>query len=350
LAFDFVRGPLHLGTGPRDETAVLAALVVAASAAALAIPWRWLGIATTTAVALAIVSYAGGVFRPTAVLQPYRYVVPLAGLLAIAAAPLWNAARQRKWAAVFLAMVVLVTADRVRVASRSGDYLGAGPSRGDRWALATLRTLQAGAPVAASPGRVLLEGEWTVDAVDGRAAARRVHYSYLSFERLLGGELLGAPAMGIGVPQEHASFWRGRFLGRPLASYDATSFRAACDVYDIAWVLTAREDSLQRLESFGPAVSLVAASGPFGIFRVNRRAKRLWKGRGTAGSDGHTIEAQLPDSSPAVLAYHWIEGLEATPAAELGPIRVDPTSPARFIEIRPPSPGRYRIRLPASGR
>jgi len=45
-----------------------------------------------------------------------------------------------------------------------------------------------------------------------------------------------------------------------------------------------------------------------------------------------------------VLKYHWIPGLRAEPDAELQPVTVIPGAPIGFIEIRPPQPGRYRIR------
>ncbi|MGH7896899.1 MAG: hypothetical protein ACREQQ_03045, partial [Candidatus Binatia bacterium] len=120
LSLDFVRAPLHLGPQGAIETAVLAPLLAGAAAAAPALRDRRLvPLFAATAVLLAAVTYAGGQLRASATLQPYRYAIPLAGLLAIAAAPLVEVARAGPWpkAATILGLVLLsLLADRVRVA------------------------------------------------------------------------------------------------------------------------------------------------------------------------------------------------------------------------------------------
>ncbi len=348
FVFDFVRGPLGLGRGPREEVAMLGPLVLGALAAGAARgdPPGLRLLLGSVAAALAILAYAGHHSQAVATLQPYRFAIPLALVLAIAAAPLAGSVfrSDRPKARIALALAIsLLIANRLRSAIvHTSDYLGAGLGRTESWALEALRA--AAAPDGrVSDGRVLLEGEWLSEPVEGRPSARRVSYAFLGFERYLGGEFIGAEAAGIGVRENHASFWHGRLLGRPLAEYDRESLLRAFDLYDIGWIVTSTEATRRKLDSFASSVTSIAANGSVGIFRVERPPNRLWSGEGRAEGDGRIIRFATETPSPAILKYHWRPGLAAVPDAELGPTTVDPGSPVPFIRIRPPRAGTYAI-------
>jgi len=348
LLFDFVRGPLALGSGPRDEVAVMGPLLVGAMAAGAATrnrpDPRWL--LGALALPLAAVAYGGHALHPLAVLQPYRYAIPLAAVLAIAAAPMLHRVTRgphpRAFAALALILLVLL-ANRVRSGVvHSGDYLGAGLGKREQWALEALRV--AAAPAGrVTDGRVLLEGDWLNERVERRPSAWWTSYSFVGFERYLEGEFIGAEATGIGLKEGYASFWRGRLFGREFADYDRESFSRMCDLYDIGWVVTARDETRRKLESFAPSVTKLAEQGGIGIFRVDRGASRIWRGTGRARSEASGIRVETTDASAAILKYHWIPGLASTPAARLAPANVDPDSPIPFLEIQPPGPGEYVI-------
>jgi hypothetical protein len=348
--FDFVRGPLALGSGPRDETAVLGPLLLAAVAATVTARegnarTAFLGL---LCVPLALVAYPGHRLHAIAMLQPYRYAIPLAAVLSIAAAPLFaHVARDRRpgLAALIALAAALMLANRVRGAvMHAGDYMGSGLGKREQWALDAL-----GAAAAQSgritDGRVLLEGDWLSEPVEGRPGAWRVSYSFVGFERYLQGEFIGAEATGIGLREDYASFWRGLLFGREFAQYDRETFLRVCDLYDIRWIVTARESTKRGLEAFAPAVIQVAANGATAVFRVPRPTGAIVGDGGVARatSDGHAIRFETSAGNRAVLKYHWIPGLTAEPPAALSPANADSTAPP-FIEIHPPRPGDYVIR------
>ncbi|MEA2627198.1 MAG: hypothetical protein QOD06_3243, partial [Candidatus Binatota bacterium] len=285
LAFDLVTGPFHLAQGPRDEAAVLGPMLAIAIAGMRAARFEAprQRVLAGFALALGVLAYGGFLVRPLATLQPYRFAIPLGGVLAIAGGQVVRALRVERRLAfgVVAAIALVLLADRVRIARHRGDYLGAGLGRQESWALSTLRVLAAPGGKLAG-GRALLEGDWLSERIGGARGPRRVSYSFIGFERYLDGELIGAPVMGIGVPQQHATFWRGVLFGRSLDTFDRSAFLAASELYDVGWVVTARQRTMRKLETLRPAVELVAASGAIGIFRVARRASRIACGEGTA--------------------------------------------------------------------
>ena len=344
LLFDFVRGPLHLGTGPREETAILAPLLVLAC---LGI-WkhrersRLTLILAASAAVFAVLAYGGPVLGPgIGSLQPYRFVVPIAVLLSIAAAalPAWldDPRRQQRALAGSLALVaLLVVVDRVRVAARAGDYLGAGLGATEQWALDALRSAAAPAGERVA-GRVLVEGDWLVEPVEGRPGSRRVSYSFVALEGKLDAEFIGAHAMPVLTPSEDASFWLGKLFGKRIESWSAEEFRTLGERYGIRWVVTLRPLSTRALASFAPLTEHVAERGGAAVFRLALPPP------GAVRSDGRWIEVDGASTEPIVLPYHWNPLLVSDPDAALRPVPsgVLPTLP--FVELTPPRPGRYRI-------
>jgi len=336
LLFDFVRDPLALTHRPRHEVAVLGPLLVGALAAGAATRSRadprWLLCAL--ALPLAGIAYAGHALHPLAALQPYRYAIPLAAVLSIAAAPMLDRAihgpHPKASAALALVLVALL-ANRVgRAIAHSSDYLGAGLGKRERWALEALRS--AAAPSGrVTGGRVLLEGDWLNEPVEGRPRSWWTTYSFVGFERYLEGEFIGAEATGIGLKEGYASFWRGRLFGHEFAELDRESFLRMCELYDIAWVVTARDETRRKLASFAPSVTKITEQGAIGIFHVDRGAGRVWRGTGRVRGEVSGIRLETTDASAAIVKYHWIPGLVSTPAAELTPAVVDPDSPTPFL-------------------
>jgi hypothetical protein len=294
-------------------------------------------------------AYVGGTVAPLVALQPYRFAIPLCIVLAILGAPgirlLGSPTRTRASVAVAL-LVLLLFADRARMASRRGDYLGCGLGRMERSALAALRSVAApdGRPVE---GRVLLEGDWVAEPIAGRRGSVRVSYAFVGFERELAAEFIGAPLMTATTHEEVASFWKGKLFGRDFLDYDRESFLRLCDLYDVRWVVSLHEGTRGKLVSFAPEVALVAASDRAAVFRVERRPQPLLSGAGSAVSDGHHIVFTALRAQRAVLKYHWNRLLVARPSAEMGPASATPVSPVRFTEIVPPRPGSYSIGMTA---
>jgi hypothetical protein len=345
LVFDFVLGPLHLARGSRSEAVVLAPLVVLAALGIGKIGRPGLrSILSGSAIAFLALAYAGRWLGMEGA-QPYRFVIPLGGVLAIAAGPAadWlsdTRPARRRAALVVATLALLFVVDRLRITRESGDYLGAGLGPTETWALDALRA-------AASPdgraveGRVLLEGDWLSDPVPGRPGARRVSYSFVGFEEALEGQFIGAPIMSTLTPQDLASFWRGRLFGRNFGDYDRESFLRLCDLYDIRWAVTLHEPSRRKMESFGPGFDPIAQKGGIGIFRID--GSRSGQRMATDRSGGGTIELTADSTAAAVLPYHWNPLLVARPAAELRPAPTGIDPELQLVEIVPPAPGRYEI-------
>ncbi|MGH7803038.1 MAG: hypothetical protein ACREQJ_01720 [Candidatus Binatia bacterium] len=342
FVFDFIRGPLHLGAGPREEAAILAPLAVLAALglAKLESRGRLASLLALSAAAFAILAYGGSSIGMTAA-QPYRFAIPLSGILSIAAGGAlgWRGElrlARRIAVALAAAVALIVVADRVRIASRASDYLGAGLGATETWALEQLRA--AAAPNGGRiEGRVLLEGDWFAEPVPERPSARRVSYSFVGFEAKIDGEFIGAPTMATVVREGAAAFWRGRLFGQELGRYESDSFLRLAQTYDIRWAVTLHERSKLVLASFAPRVALLAERGGVGIFRIDGP-----KSDSRATSDGRTIEV-VTGAEPMVIPYHWNPYLFAEPAAQLRPSPSGILPELELIEITAPEPGRHRI-------
>jgi hypothetical protein len=349
LFHDFVRGPLHLGQAPGKETAVLAPLLLLAVVAAPALRRR-LGLLPTLVASSAIflvLAYGGPPLgRGIGGLQPYRFVFPLAAILAIVATagdPWRGHVRRAARIAVRCLTVValLLLADRLRLGFRGGDYLGAGLGPTETWALEAMRA-------AAAPhgehveGRILLEGDFFADAVPHRRSARRVSYSFVGFEGKLDAEFIGAPTMPVLTPSVAASFWLGKLFGRDLTTYSHEDFRRVADAYDIRWAVTIRARSKEKLASLAPLLELVTERGPIGIFRVHRDG-----GAPIARADGRRIRISATAGPAVVIPYHWNRLLAASPAGALRPVPTGVTPELSFIEVSRATSPRTTIGLRA---
>jgi hypothetical protein len=346
LVFDLVKGPFHLAAA-NEEAAVLAPLLAAAITAGARLETSARRLLLFTAVVSAIVAYFGTALG-LRLLQPYRFGIPLAAVLAILAAPLFaDVLRGRGSPARFaLAFVLLaVLADRVRVASRIDAILGAGLSNDETWALAALRAHEPREGWQ-NAGRVLTECELGADAEPGRPRVHRVQYSFAALEWYLPAEFVGCPLLQSATPEEPLSFWIGNLLWRPLTTYDADTFGDVLDLYDVGFVVTVRPGTRERLRAFSPRLTLAAEQGRVALFTVDRRTTRVRRGPGRAWSDGEAIFFETDRAEPAVLRYHWVDGLVAEPAAGLAPTEERSGATSSFIEIRPKAAGRYRIALP----
>jgi len=346
LVFDLVKGPLHLAPA-NEEAAVLTPLLVGVIAAGARLQISARRVLIFAAAALAIVAYFGTPLG-LRLLQPYRFGIPLAAVLAILAAPFFagflrGGARAPRVALALVLLALLV--DRVRVASRIDAILGAGLSNDETWAVTALRDHE---PEGGwqNAGRVLTECELGADTEPGRPQVHRVQYSFAALEWYLPGEFLGCPLLQSATPEEPLSFWVGNLLWRPLASYDASAFGEVLDLYDVGFVLTVRPETRERLRAFSPRVALTGEQGRVALFTVERHTTRVRRGSGRAWSDGDNIFFETDRAEPAVLRYHWVDGLVAEPAASLGPVEERAGATSFFIEIRPVTPGRYRIALP----
>jgi hypothetical protein len=346
LVFDLVKGPLHLASA-YEEAAVLSPLLVAAIAGATRIEPSARRVLVLTAAGLAVAAYFGAALG-LRFFQPYRFGIPLAAVLAMVGAPLFVDLLRFRGGALRLALafgLLVVLADRVRVASRIDAILGAGLSSNETWALTVLRAHEPRGGWK-DAGRVLAECELGFDTEPERPGVRRVQYSFAALERYLSAEFLGCPLLQSGTPEEPLSFWLGNLLWRPLESYDAASFGEVLDLYDVGFVLTVRPETRERLRAFAPRLELAAEHGRAGLFRVERRTTRVRQGPGRAWSDGESIFFETDRAEPSVLRYHWVDGLAAEPPAELAPVEERTGTVSSFIEVRPPAAGRYRIALP----
>ena len=319
LVFDLFKGPLHLASA-NEETAVLAPFVLAAIVGATRVEPSARRLLASTAAGLAVLAYFGTALG-LRFFQPYRFAIPLAIALAILGASTFVDAMRLRGGALrigFVAALLVVLADRVRITSKIDAVLGAGLSRQETWAAEALRShIPEGG--WQSSGRVLTECELGVDRDAERPSARRVQYSFAALERYVPAEFLGCPLLQSGTPEEPLSFWLGNLLWRPLESYDARSLDHVLDLYDVGFVVTVRPETRERLRSLTSRLALVATERRTGLFVVDRRTTRVRSGPGRAWSDGDTIFFETDHAEPAVLRYHWIVGLVAEPDAELAP-------------------------------
>lgn len=149
----------------------------------------------------------------------------------------------------------------------------------------------------------------------------------------LGREFIGGPY----VYMHHAGFWDGHLFGQPIQAFSAEAFHERMALYNVGWIVVHSERSKAFLERL-PAARLLAERGPLAVYAWEAGPlSYAAKGTGEVGSRAlNRLSLQGLGGDEVILKYHYVPGLQASPAVPLEPVLL-PGDPQPFIRlVRPP--------------
>jgi hypothetical protein len=187
-------------------------------------------------------------------------------------------------------------------------------------------------------GRILVEDSGYFD----RQSRGLVYFSsYLPslVPILTGRALIGGPYPYAFIQHHHASFQDAVFLGRPIESYRLEDLQGAFDLYNIRWVICWSGAAKSAFDRYPDFLVPKAQIGRFKTYEARRSPTYFLSGSGRLSFDYNTItlEEVHAQGEGVVISFHWMETLQAEPAARIEPVLLG-ADPVPFIQILDPPP------------
>jgi hypothetical protein len=161
---------------------------------------------------------------------------------------------------------------------------------------------------------------------------------YLAYKS--GRELIGGP-----YPYRHfASFWDDKLFTRPTTEYSPQTLQPYLEKYNVGWAIV-HSKSAKGLIAQLPGARKIDSFRELELFDLGRSSGFFAVGSGkVVGRDHNRVEFADVSGDRVVLRYHYIEGVEIEPRAELRKAPLDNDDKTPFIEIVRPPP-RFTLRF-----
>jgi hypothetical protein len=150
-------------------------------------------------------------------------------------------------------------------------------------------------------------------------------------------QVIGGPINLYNDRHHFAEFHSGQMFKRDVQSLSDGELRNYLRLYNIGAIVAFHPASIRRLQSAAGLVTLEERIGPVHLMKVNQPLTWFIAGEGKVKAGFNRLELLDLKGSEVVLKYHWIDGLTATPAARIEPLKMA-DDPIPFIKlINPPS-------------
>jgi len=192
-----------------------------------------------------------------------------------------------------------------------------------------------GPPREAEPptdARVLFEesGDETGFVYDGMYLSSFVPH-------LTGRQLIGGPINLYNDRHHFAEFHSGRMFQKDLKTLSDDEIKNYFRLYNIGAVVAFHPASIERLLSVPGLISVERRIGPVQLMKVNQPLSWFMQGDGKIKAGFNRLELSGLAGREVILKYHWIDGLIASPAARIEPVKMA-DDPIPFIKIiNPPA-------------
>jgi hypothetical protein len=291
----------------------------------------------------AAVTYLAPMFLGrVAVLQPYRFLIPLAFFACIpagaAVARVLDLSRERRWLAwAGVALVLAVVGNAVHGLSPL-LAIGHGNDAAEDELVAFLER------ATTEEDRILVESTSTPLPVEGRwwgmMGVRRFALLPLRVRR----EFLGYIGTSPFTAHRYASFEDGWLFGRKLSELSTEAVSATLRRYAISFAVGCSGDALSGLGKFPNLLEETASAADCRIFRVREPERsRFLEGDGRVRADLDRIEVKEARGERLVLKYHWVPNLKTEPPLPIEEVR-ESGIPVGFIAVRPEGTEQFTIR------
>ena len=313
--------------------ALLGLVALAAVGARGMVPSARLAIAASAAAAF-VLAYGGTPLGPPRYLQPYRFLVPLAFLLAVPAGRglvrVADGVRSRRPAdmvvAGLAALVVAKSAGLVIPPAALGS--GYDPVADDLARYLARET--------APDDRILVQPVWRAVPPFEDSARRIWIYRFRLLGLVAPREYLGHGGFAPATTYSYVSFGSDTLFRAPLRWFATEArLRLALDRYAISWVVVVSKPTLERFRGFPGVLEERATIGDAVVFRVREpRQSRVLVGSADVRAEHDRIEVRNASGERLVLAYHWLPTWRTIP-----PLRIEeeplPGAPVGFIAVHP---------------
>ncbi len=191
---------------------------------------------------------------------------------------------------------------------------------------------------ASLAGRVLFEesGDETGFVYDGVYLSSLLPY-------LTGRQLIGGPINLYNDRHHFAEFHSGRLFKKDVQTLSDEELRNYLRLYNIGAIVAFHPASIQRLRSIPGLVTIEQRIGPIHLMKVNQPLTWFFAGEGKVKADFNRLELFDLKGNEAILKFHWVEGLTATPPTRIEPVTIA-DDPIPFIKlVNPPSDVTLRV-------
>jgi hypothetical protein len=179
--------------------------------------------------------------------------------------------------------------------------------------------------------RVLFEesGDETSFVYDG---------AYLSslLPRLTGRQFIGGPINLYNDRHHFAEFHSGKLFKKDIHGLSDGDLRNYLQLYNIGAIVAFHPASIRRLQAAADLITLEQRIGPVHLMKVRQPLSWFVKGEGKVKAEWNRLELSDLGGNEVVLKYHWVEGLTASPPAEIEAVRLA-DDPIPFIKLTHPS-------------
>jgi hypothetical protein len=148
-------------------------------------------------------------------------------------------------------------------------------------------------------------------------------------------ELIGGPINLYNDRHHFAEFHSGKFLKKDILAFSDNEIRDYFRLYNIGAVVAFHPTSIQRLQSVPGLISLDHRVGPVHLMKVNQPLTWFLQGEGRVKAGMNRLELSDIKGKEIILKYHWAEGLLASPAVKIVPVKMN-DDPIPFIKILDP--------------
>jgi len=155
---------------------------------------------------------------------------------------------------------------------------------------------------------------------------------------LTGREMIGGPLPNAFIKHHYAGFHDGLLMNRPVGEYSDRELDQLAGTYNLGWAACFTEESKKRMDAW-PLARAAADFGRVRVYELERDGSFFLSGSGEvrAGFNRLDLSSLSTSCGKVVLSYHWVEGLQSWPQAEL--FRAEAGGdPAGFIGIKDPPP------------
>ncbi|HXF75363.1 MAG TPA: hypothetical protein VNN13_04680 [Methylomirabilota bacterium] len=291
---------------------------------------------------LFLVAYFGSLVPFMKAWQPLRFKVPLDIFLAVAAAyyvrswPFSSTASTSRFVPPLLGFAAMTFLLNLAQTELSGELLLRSEISPE-----IRRIVDWVAQTTPNEARILFEesGDETGFVYNG---------TYLSsfLPHLTGRQLIGGPINLYNDRHHFAEFHSGKMFKKDPQALSDDELLSYLSLYNIGAVVAFHPASLKRLQSIPGLVTLDQRVGPIHLMKVHQPLGWFIRGEGKVEAGFNRLELSDLKGDEIILKYHWIEGLTASAATKIEPVKIA-DDPIPFIKlIRPPPAVTLRLSAP----
>ena len=161
-----------------------------------------------------------------------------------------------------------------------------------------------------------------------------------------GRQFVGGPINLYNDRHHFAEFHSGRIFKKNIQTLSDSELRNYLRLYNVGAIVAFHPASIRRLQAAGDLITLEQRIGPVHLMKVRQPLSWFVKGEGKVKAGWNRLELSELAGDEVVLKYHWVQGLSASPPAQIEAVKIA-DDPIPFIKLGKP-PARVILRVGAA--